>query len=84
MEELRLTQQELKILISVANHAFKSGGLGIGDVMNISPIIHKIDAKIKDEAAPTPAYPRIDNAKERQEAIKKEMEAAKAKAKAAN
>jgi len=58
MEKLELSQNELKFLIAAFNHLVKTGGLSLGDLEMLFPIITKVREKIK-----APEEPKVETPK---------------------
>lgn len=52
---LEFTQEELRIILAVMNHAFRSGGLGTGDVLLASPVLQKLQDKVIQPPVPDAA-----------------------------
>lgn len=54
METLEFTQEELKLLQFSLNHLVKFGQVTLADIDMIYPLVKKVQAKIKPEAAVAP------------------------------
>ncbi len=43
---LEFTQNELRVILALMNHSFRTGGLGTGDVLLAAPVIQKLNEKV--------------------------------------
>lgn len=46
MENIPLSQNELKLLLALINVAVQKGGLQLGDLFSVLPLVKKLDDKL--------------------------------------